>query len=64
MAAQLKTVDSLPPPPQWVLDLNMETPKKPKVSGIPDPPGYAAVAGRSKVRGENIIGSFMSANEV
>jgi len=31
---------TLPPPPQWVIDLNSTAPPKAKNNSIPDPPGY------------------------
>ncbi|KAB8349769.1 hypothetical protein FH972_023783 [Carpinus fangiana] len=41
---------SLPPPPQWVLDLNNDPvhTKTIKTTGIPDPPGYTSTASTSK----------------
>ncbi|TAQ87537.1 hypothetical protein B7494_g4144 [Chlorociboria aeruginascens] len=38
-----------PPPPQWVIDLNSPPISKPKATGIPDPPGYSAAAGGSRL---------------
>ena len=38
-----------PPPPRWVLDLGQETPNRTKSGGIPDPPGYSAIATKTKV---------------
>ncbi|KAH8678768.1 hypothetical protein BGZ60DRAFT_250787 [Tricladium varicosporioides] len=41
--------NSIPPPPQWVTDLNTPPITKPKSAGIPDPPGYTgATTGGSK----------------
>ncbi|KAI9722480.1 MAG: hypothetical protein M1828_004727 [Chrysothrix sp. TS-e1954] len=43
-----KAIESRPPPPQWVLDLDPEAPKRVKAGGLPDPPGYSAVATKGK----------------
>ncbi|KAH6676491.1 hypothetical protein B0J14DRAFT_615998 [Halenospora varia] len=43
--------NSVPPPPQWVTDLNTPPITKPKSAGIPDPPGYTgATTGGSKAQ--------------
>jgi hypothetical protein len=37
----IAAMSTVPPPPQWVLDIN-STPAKPKNASLPDPPGYTA----------------------
>ncbi|TVY33462.1 ER membrane protein complex subunit, partial [Lachnellula subtilissima] len=39
---------SVPPPPQWVIDLNSPPAGKPKTAGIPDPPGYTSTGGKKQ----------------
>jgi ER membrane protein complex subunit 4 len=38
-----------PPPPQWVVDLNSPPVVKPRGVSIPDPPGFTAAIGGSRV---------------
>ncbi|KAI9731627.1 MAG: hypothetical protein M1818_007757 [Claussenomyces sp. TS43310] len=43
-----QTASSLPPPPQWVLELNSPPVTRAKNAGIPDPPGFASAISGSK----------------
>jgi hypothetical protein len=47
----------LPPPPQWVLDLN-SPPVAKKTTGISDPPGFTATAVGGKVSSPRFILRF------
>lgn len=43
----------VPPPPQWVIDLNSRPPRPSKAANIPDPPGYSPLkAGGKQVQSD------------